>query len=509
MATELRAATYANARARTDYVDGQFVYVEGRANVHDGGQGVFQVSPVGSLSDDDGLTLVAGTKALRRTHSNTIDVTWFGADPTGVADSTQAFKDAVAYIGVGSTGLTRGVIEVPPGRYKISDEILVDRARITFKAREAVLEWMGAANKSIFRVINSQKCQWLDFVFLGSKTALPGDTSQPGPPLAAINMDKPTSSVLGVNEYHEVIGCTIGTLNGQLTADAYPLQNGILIGGVVDGNNDKFYIARSYFQSCTDSGVKISNTQSIWGFLDNCTFNTCDIGVQVGANVQMNMVRFNRCSSQDIKATRKCEIKVTGYYSEHPVQPFYGAAGPSLSIDGGKCLISDATVTPDVYWCNFAPGGRVTLKNLNVELAAGTTATPRLKYYPVSGEHGFVSTEACELPQFPDGDWHLIQDNGGTTSTVIIDGNDWNDRSGTATYDPPSIAADGVETTTVTVTGAALGDVVSASFSLSLGGLMMSAEVSAADTVTVTLFNPTGSAIDLGSGTLTAKVSRE
>jgi hypothetical protein len=77
--------------------------------------------------------------------------------------------------------------------------------------------------------------------------------------------------------------------------------------------------------------------------------------------------------------------------------------------------------------------------------------------------------------------------------------------SGSATYDPPSIAASGTTTTTVTVTGLALGDAVVASFSLSLGGLMMTAYASSANTATVVLFNPTGGAIDLASGTLTVR----
>jgi hypothetical protein len=77
-----------------------------------------------------------------------------------------------------------------------------------------------------------------------------------------------------------------------------------------------------------------------------------------------------------------------------------------------------------------------------------------------------------------------------------------------ATYDPGSIASMGVATTTVTATGAVLGDIAQCSFSLALGGLMASAEVSAADTVTVTLFNPTGGAINLGSGTLRVRASK-
>ena len=60
----------------------------------------------------------------------------------------------------------------------------------------------------------------------------------------------------------------------------------------------------------------------------------------------------------------------------------------------------------------------------------------------------------------------------------------------------------GTTSTTVTLTGAVLGDIVVAAFSLALGGLRMVAEVTAADTVTVTLINTTAAAIDLASGTL-------
>ena len=71
-----------------------------------------------------------------------------------------------------------------------------------------------------------------------------------------------------------------------------------------------------------------------------------------------------------------------------------------------------------------------------------------------------------------------------------------------AAYDPPSIADGAQATTTVTVTGAALGDFVLASFSLSLAGVIMTAYVSAADTVTILLQNETGAAVDLAAGTL-------
>ena len=70
------------------------------------------------------------------------------------------------------------------------------------------------------------------------------------------------------------------------------------------------------------------------------------------------------------------------------------------------------------------------------------------------------------------------------------------------TWDPGSIANGGSATTTVTISGANLGDFSMASFSLGLQGLSLSSYISAANTVTVVLSNLTGAAVDLSSGTL-------
>lgn len=80
---------------------------------------------------------------------------------------------------------------------------------------------------------------------------------------------------------------------------------------------------------------------------------------------------------------------------------------------------------------------------------------------------------------------------------------------GSKTWDPGSVMSAGVPaTTTVTVTGAALGDIVRASFSLDLQGLSLTGYVSSANTVTVSLANLTAGAVDLGSGTLVVQVDK-
>lgn len=78
--------------------------------------------------------------------------------------------------------------------------------------------------------------------------------------------------------------------------------------------------------------------------------------------------------------------------------------------------------------------------------------------------------------------------------------------TGSVTYNPASLADGAGETTTLTVTGASLGDQVVASFSNDLQGIILHAWVSSANTVSVRFQNETGGTIDLASGTIRVRV---
>ena len=70
------------------------------------------------------------------------------------------------------------------------------------------------------------------------------------------------------------------------------------------------------------------------------------------------------------------------------------------------------------------------------------------------------------------------------------------------TYDPPSVATNaGVVSTALTVTGAEIGDRVNVFPPYTTQGVTVFGFVDAADTVKLSLFNPTAGAIDLASGT--------
>lgn len=77
---------------------------------------------------------------------------------------------------------------------------------------------------------------------------------------------------------------------------------------------------------------------------------------------------------------------------------------------------------------------------------------------------------------------------------------------GSETYNPTNVDDGNVEVNDTTVTGAALGDPAECAFSLDLADLVLTASVTAADTVTSTLANNTGAAVDLDSGTISCSV---
>jgi hypothetical protein len=75
-----------------------------------------------------------------------------------------------------------------------------------------------------------------------------------------------------------------------------------------------------------------------------------------------------------------------------------------------------------------------------------------------------------------------------------------------ATYDPPSLINGAGTTTTISITGAALGDFVLPSFSLDIQGITLTGYVSSANVVSVRFQNNTAGTLDLASGTLSIMV---
>lgn len=107
------------------------------------------------------------------------------------------------------------------------------------------------------------------------------------------------------------------------------------------------------------------------------------------------------------------------------------------------------------------------------------------------------------------GEVHILR---GTTGHVRIDGQIINTGNfggflfGSKTFDFPSVLNNGSTTTTVTVTGAAVGDLALPVHGTWATGWIIMARVTSANTVTVYMTNNTGGTSDLASGTLSVMV---
>lgn len=78
--------------------------------------------------------------------------------------------------------------------------------------------------------------------------------------------------------------------------------------------------------------------------------------------------------------------------------------------------------------------------------------------------------------------------------------------TGSATYDTAQLIDAAGATTTVTVTGAAIGDFAMASLGVDVAGITVTAYVSAPNTVSVRIQNESGGTLDLASTTLRVAV---
>lgn len=78
--------------------------------------------------------------------------------------------------------------------------------------------------------------------------------------------------------------------------------------------------------------------------------------------------------------------------------------------------------------------------------------------------------------------------------------------SGSEVWNPAEIADGDLESNDITVTGAALGDFVLVSSSIDVVDLALVGQVTAADTVTVSLLNNTGAPVNLGETTIYVRV---
>lgn len=295
------------------------------------------------------------------------------------------------------------------------------------------------------------------------------------------------------------------------------------VGVYVSGNRNRFTDVRADLNwghgwQITGAGNQFSACFSLSN--GQATTNTYD-----NVNISGGNNQFDTFQSDFLTATLP-RYSLNDSYNSDAVKNLYGSA----------CRWGAAYGTATFNMNNFA-GGAVQIPQGPVKSWGANDATPSVLGYGYWITANTVDTTITNFTNPAPGQvlWLYINDaktivtSGGTIFTAerrtkrlvtgqwycfIFRNGFWYEMAGeqsfraTATYDPPSLATAACGAIqTVAVTGAALGDRVTATFSLDLAGAIIFAWVSAADTVSYFFQNVNGAnPLDLASGTVTVAV---
>ncbi len=325
-------------------------------------------------------------------------------------------------------------------------------------------------------------------------------------------------------------------------------SNGLDFNEASSYRHNQFVVRNCYFKDIVNVGIRCSSSNTLF---ENNTFedvNIC-IGYEAGvvgdpakgtwlkANqtpLVNNVVRNCWAKSFNAAHANKVGIRAIGVSAALPVQltieggsvqdrqasgrkPLYGVYGQNVNLTL-RGYLGDGTVA--LTYLTGASTCRVRDAILAPEVGEGVH-TFHLDNVTL-GKKAFV-LDNCSRPNALDAGQYDFRVDGGTIDLDAIHVNGSPNFAGTsnnavvardgviqgsATYDPPNLAAGAVATTTVTVTGArlALGERVAAVPSINPQGVVVTGAVSASNTVTVTYDNRSAAALDLGSHTVTAYV---
>lgn len=251
----------------------------------------------------------------------------------------------------------------PATDVSVADQINVTKKRINIEGGNAILRWSGANNtQSMIRVSDSSYCSFNDMILLGNST---------NPPVAGLFFENVAGDVAGTNENIVVRNVLFGrryvsdTDSGGSIDTGTPaglMQNCLVVGGV-DGNNDQFVIDNCGFHAASSVGLDFRSSQSIWSSVSNSLANGCNIGFQLGCNLMLSNVQFNRNVVCDIRGIRNTECWINGLMSENSNLAIWSTAAASFFVRGGKVLFNK-NVAGNFF--KIDNGGTLSLEDITV-----------------------------------------------------------------------------------------------------------------------------------------------
>lgn len=206
--------------------------------------------------------------------------------------------------------------------------------------------------------------------------------------------------------------------------------------------------------------------------------------------------------------TTKLSWEVTGLNNSLPIT---GANLPFKALSGSSIAAVERFLMRDNHgYLDLITMTAFDVRNLipGCKFTATLGSTTITNGPPAIGASGYAIFE-CTGQYFDDTDKTVSVTVNGIRAWTQNGGTTWKGEFfGSKVHDWPSLATATQQSTTVTVTGAAQGDIAEASINAALSGSRMWAEVTAANTVTVYHRNDTGSPVDVANATLYVRVRK-
>lgn len=516
----LRLAPYATLTTN------RLAFIEGYYAVNDGGGGFFRWDGLSSAADDAALVInptgnAGAGRWLRLINTTYYDIRWFGAKNEAGFDNRAAIQaaiDTACFNLIGKEGddpsllydeTKQSRVFVPPGTWDVrtthpthTTAMLWIYKCIEFFGAGMTSSWLNAVSatrKNLIEVSPSDKAIWggsvrqLGVFGAGGGAYCDGVRVTAGLPYGVTN--HLVSQVYAKSCYYGIAHVSIASTQVfKCTIDLCMSEKPIANFGHAYHGESALYCTWSNNQGYPrlESPSANDGTYSFYlqGAGNTIQSNSCAGPVYIDNNyggpidgLQIEGVKENLCTSNSFAA-----LKVVNYTTMSNI----------VLIDSNGIGATNGAI----YGLQTFGSGSIT------GLRIASTTAFGVPQYPISiASSHKTSISSMTTDAFGSGnklETYMAAQLGGEvklcniSNTITDFNNTW-----FKTFDPPSVAAAGTTTTTVTCNGATLGLPVSASFSLDLQGITVTAYVSAANTVTVRFSNPTGGAIDLASGTLT------
>lgn len=265
---------------------------------------------------------------------------------------------------------------------------------------------------------------------------------------------------------------------------------------------------------CGDAAEIAVGTMKARGFAERLLNSSANTFAQV---IKIGCVDIADCDTAE--ATVKCLFNLDAFVTLRISRGVIAVAAVDRSVVKGNQGVydfSDLTISGGQV-ASFCTGG--TFRNLAIDANGvasplfGTTTNSVFENITITNGGTATLMHACTFNTLTnvqaaslsgEGDQNGANFRINSNIAGIVYGANWIDAS--VAYDPPALANGAEVATTLAVPGAELGDFVLVAFSVDPTGVKLSGQVRVAGNVEARLTNNTGAAVDLGAGTLYARV---